>query len=73
MENHATRSRAGLLWGTVGHNIRKWEFSLPNNCVPVTKSGLKRLELENQEMNSNICALNAELAEAKKMLAENQP
>ena len=59
MEDYAKRYRAGLQWGTVEHNIGKWELSLPKNCVPVTKSRLKSLELENQEMKSTICALNS--------------
>ena len=57
----------------VEHNIGKQEFSFPNNCVPVTKSQLKSLELENQEMKYFIYALNEELADAKKMLVDNQP
>ena len=73
MEDHTKRSWAGLQWGMVGHNIEKRTSSLPNNCVPVTKSRLKSLELGNQEMNSSICTLNADLAEAKKVLANNQP
>ena len=51
---------------------RKQELSLPNNCVPVTKLRLNSLKLENQEMNLTICALNAELAKGKKILAYNQ-
>ena len=39
----------------------------------MTKSWIKSFELENQEMKSTICALNAELAEAKEMLADNHP
>ena len=54
------------------HNIGKEELYLRNNYVLVTKLGLYSLKLENQEMKSTICALNAELAEAKKMLADNQ-
>ena len=34
--------------GTVEYIIRKREVSLPDNCVPVTKSQLKSLEFENQ-------------------------
>ena len=45
MEDYAKIYRAGLQWGVVEHNIGKWEFSLPDNCVPVTKSRLKSLEL----------------------------
>ena len=66
-------SRAGLQWGTVQHNIGKLELSLPKNCVPMTKLRPESLGLENQEMNLTICALNAELAEANNMSAENQP
>ena len=47
MEDYAKRSRAGVQWGAVERNIGKREFSLPKNCVPVTKSQLKSLELEN--------------------------
>ena len=39
----------------------------------MTKSRVKSLELEDQEMKLTICALNAELVEANNMLAENQP
>ena len=39
----------------------------------MTKLQLKILELENQEIKSTICALNKNLSEAKKMLADNQP
>ena len=73
MEDYAKISWAVLQCGVVEHSIGKREFSLPNNCVPVTKSRLKSLEFENQEMKSNICALDAEWAEAKNMLADNQP
>ena len=66
------KSRAGLQRGTVEHNIGKREFSLPNNFVMVTKSRLKSLELENQEMKLTICTLNSELLEAKKVVADNQ-
>ena len=72
MEDSSKISRAGLQWGTVEHNIVKQGLSLTNNCVLVTKSKLKSLELKNQEMKSTICALNADLAEAKKMLADSQ-
>ena len=48
-------------WGRQNITSGKREFSLPNNCVPVTKSRLKSLELENQEMKSTVCALNVEL------------
>ena len=37
----------------------------------MTKSRLKSLELENQEMNLAICVLNTDLSEANKMLADN--
>ena len=57
----------------VEHNIGKRAFSLPKNFIPVTKSRLKSLELENQEMKSTICALNSQLADTKKILADNQP
>ena len=69
MEDYAKRSRADPKRGTVEHTIRKQEFSLPNNLVPVTKSRLKSLELENQEIKLTICALNSELEEAKRVLA----
>ena len=60
MEGYAKRSRPGLQWGGgVDHNIGKQEFSLQNNCVPVTKLQLNSLELENQYMKSTISALNA--------------
>ena len=39
----------------------------------MTKLRLQSLESENQETKSNICTLNVELAEANKMLSENQP
>ena len=39
----------------------------------MTKSQLKSLELENQEMKLTICELNSGFTEAKKMLADNQP
>ena len=55
------------------HNIGKEELYLRNNYVLVTKLRLYSLKLENQEMKSTICALNAELEEAKDILAENQP
>ena len=73
IEDSEKISWAVLQWGTLEHNIGKRKFSLPNNFVPVTKSRLKILELENQEMKLTICALNSELAEAKKMLADNHP
>ena len=73
MKDNAKRSWAGLQWGTVEHKIVEWAFFLPNNCAPVTKLQLKSLELENHEMKSDICALNAELLETNKMLAGNQP
>ena len=73
MEGYAKISWPGLQWGTVENNIGKREFSLPNIFSPVTKSRLNILELENQEMKLTICALNSELAEAKKVLADNQP
>ena len=38
----------------------------------MTKSRVKSLELEDQEMKLTICALNAELVEAKKLLSDNQ-
>ena len=69
---YAKTSWACLQWGKVEHNIGKQECYLPNNCVPVTKSRLKSLELENQEMKLTICSLNAELADAKNMLADSQ-
>ena len=73
MEDYAKRSWAGLQRGVAEHNTRKWKLSLPNSFVPVTKLQLNSLELEKQEMKLNICAFNSELAEAKKMLADNQP
>ena len=48
MEDYAKIYRDGLHWGKVEYNIGKQEFSLPNNYVPVAKSRLKSLELENQ-------------------------
>ena len=39
----------------------------------MTKSRLNSLELEKQEMKSTICPLNSELADAKNILADNQP
>ena len=39
----------------------------------MTKSLLKSLELENQEMKSTIFVLNAELSDSKNMLEENHP
>ena len=39
----------------------------------MTKLRLQSLELENQEMKSTTCALNAELVNAKKILSNNQP
>ena len=38
----------------------------------MTKSQLKSLELENQEMKLTICELNSGFTEAKKILADNQ-
>ena len=73
MEGYTKRSRDVPKLGTVEHNIGKHKFSLPNNCVPVTKPRLNSLELENQEMKSTIYALNEEWEEAKKILADNQP
>ena len=69
MKDYEKISRASLQWRTVEHNIGKQEFSLPNNCVPVTKLQLESLELENQEIKLTICALNSELEEAKRVLA----
>ena len=73
MEDYSKIYRVGLQEVTVEHNIGKHAFYLPNNFVPVTKSRLKSMELENQEMKSNICTLNVELSKAKNMLAKNQP
>ena len=73
MADYAKISWGGLHWGMVEHNIGKREFSLPNMFFPVTKSGLKSLELENQEMKLTIYALNADLEEAKKILLGKQP
>ena len=39
----------------------------------MTKSRLKSLELENQEMKLTICSLNADLSDYNKILSENQP
>ena len=72
MEDRIKISQAGLQWGTVEHNIGKRAFSLPKSCVPVTKSRVNSLELEDQEMKLTICALNTELVEANNMIAENQ-
>ena len=46
---------------------------LPKYFFLMTKSRLNSLELDNQEIKLTICALNSELAEAKKILAGNQP
>ena len=73
IEDYAKISRAGPQGGTVEHNIGKWALSLSKIFFPVTKLQLKILELENQEIKSTICALNKNLSEAKKMLADNQP
>ena len=43
MEYYAKRSRAGLQWGAVEHNIGKRELSLPKNCVLETKSQQKSI------------------------------
>ena len=45
MEYYEKRSRSGLQWETVEHNVVKRAFSLPKNCAPVTKLRLKSLEL----------------------------
>ena len=37
MEDYAKISWAGLQHETAEHKIRKQEFSLPDNCVPLTK------------------------------------
>ena len=72
MEDYEKIYWAGLQWGAVKHNIGKREFYLPKSSVPVTKSRLKSLELENHKMKLIICAFNAYLLEAKKILEDNQ-
>ena len=47
MKDYAKIYRSGLQWGIVEHNIGKRAFSTPKDCVPVTKSQLNILELEN--------------------------
>ena len=47
MEDNAKRYRDSPKWGIVKNNIGKQSLYLPENCVPVTKSRLKSLELEN--------------------------
>ena len=69
MEDYSNISQAGLQWRPVEHSIVKRAFSLPNNCVPVTKSRLNSLELEKHKMKSTICEFNSELEEANNMLA----
>ena len=71
-EDYTKRSRADLHWGTVEHNIWKTGILPPKEFFgPVTKSQLKSLELENQEMKLTICTLNADLIETKKILYDN--
>ena len=71
IEGYEKIYRAVLQGGMVENNTEKREFYLPNNCVLVTKSRLKSLELENQKMKLTIFALNVELEEANKLLSDN--
>ena len=44
MEDYTKISQSIIQWGSVEHNIGKRAFSLPKNCVPVTKLQLNSLK-----------------------------
>ena len=70
MENYEKIFSAGLQQETVEHNTEKGH-STSQILFLVTKLGLKRLELEKQEMKWSIFALYADLSESKKTLEDN--